>query len=160
MTALPAIYNHNHESPRIGLLGRLIALALAGLSLATLVTAMLLVPSGTGVETHRQLGMAPCGLLLTTGMPCMTCGMTTSFTHFAHGQVVASLWVQPGGTLLAFLAACATWAGGYVALTGLPGPSLLNRLPWTRMMLGLLGLLLAAWTWKIVIHAKGMGGWN
>jgi hypothetical protein len=156
----PLIYNHNHASPRVGMFGRSMALGIALASLATLVTAVLIVPSSTGVETHRQLGMPPCGLLLTTGLPCMTCGMTTSFAHFAHGQVLASLWVQPGGTLLAFLAACAVWAGGYIGFTGLPGPALLNRLPWGRMMFALLGVLLAAWTWKMFTHVNGMGGWN
>jgi hypothetical protein len=156
----PAIYNHNHESPRIGLVGRAVAALVAILAGAVLFTAMSLAPDSAGVATHRQLGMPACGLLLSTGLPCMTCGMTTSFAHFAHGQLLASLWVQPGGTVLAFLAACAVWVGGYIATTGLPGAALLNRLPWARMMFALLALLLIAWTWKMVIHVNGIGGWN
>ncbi|MFT3784534.1 MAG: DUF2752 domain-containing protein [Tepidisphaeraceae bacterium] len=157
-TPLP-IYNHNFPSPKIGAIGRLIGAGLATLCVAVLATAAWLVPSGTGVETHRQLGLAPCGLLATTGVPCMTCGMTTSFAFFAHGNVLASLWVQPGGTVLAFMAAMIAWAGGYIAFTGLPGPALLNRVPFVRIVFITLGVLMVAWTWKIIIHARGMDGW-
>ena len=148
---VPLIYNHNRPLPRIGWGGRLIAAAMALGSLAVLVLASQLNPNPAGVETHRQLGLPPCGLLQVSGVPCMTCGMTTSFAHLTHGQIWQSIVVQPGGTVLAFVAAIIVWAGGYVALTGRPSTRLLNMIPWTRLLFGLLGVVLIAWVYKIIV---------
>ena len=63
-----------------------------------------------GVSTHEQLGLPGCTFLQTTGMPCFTCGMTTAFTHAAHGHLLAALYTQPGGAVLAVLTAAAARA--------------------------------------------------
>jgi hypothetical protein len=52
--------------------------------------------------THRQLGLPPCTFHWVTGLPCPSCGMTTSFSHLAHGDVWNSLRANPMGTMLAF----------------------------------------------------------
>ena len=59
------------------------------------------------METHRQLGLPPCTFYLVTGLPCPSCGMTTSFSHLAHGDVANSLKANPMGTLLAVSALAA-----------------------------------------------------
>lgn len=69
-------------------------------------------PDGTPKDhgTHRQLGLPPCNFYRLTGMPCPSCGMTTSFALLMHGDVVASLRANAVGTLLAlFLMAVAVW---------------------------------------------------
>jgi hypothetical protein len=70
-------------------------------------------PDGTplGMGTHRQLGLPECNFLRLTGLPCPSCGMTTSFALLMHGDVVASLRANPVGTLLAlFLLGAIPWS--------------------------------------------------
>lgn len=61
--------------------------------------AAILRPSAEGMGTHQQLGLPPCTFLWMTGFPCPFCGMTTSWAHAAHGDVIASLRTQPMGFL-------------------------------------------------------------
>jgi hypothetical protein len=60
------------------------------------------------METHsRRLGLPPCTFktitenVITGGVPCPSCGMTTSFALLMHGDVVHSLRANWVGTLLA-----------------------------------------------------------
>ena len=53
------------------------------------------------METHLQLGLPPCNFRLLTGMPCPSCGMTTSFSLLMHGDLENSLRANAVGTLLA-----------------------------------------------------------
>lgn len=77
-----------------GLVGAVLAAGLAvGLALA---------PSPTGTGTHTILGLPRCGMLVTTGHPCPTCGVTTSFVLAAHGRFGDALVNQPFG-LVVFL---------------------------------------------------------
>jgi hypothetical protein len=66
-------------------------------ALPLLTAALLLTPSPKGMGTHQQLGLPPCTFLYLTGFPCPFCGMTTSWTHAAHGQVFESIRAQPMG---------------------------------------------------------------
>lgn len=64
-----------------------------------------------GMGTHKQLGLPECNFLRLTGLPCPSCGMTTSFALLMHGDVVASLRANPVGTLLAvFLLGIIPWS--------------------------------------------------
>jgi hypothetical protein len=54
-------------------------------------------------ETHLQLGLPPCTFKMLTGLPCPSCGMTTSFSLVMHGDVLNSLRANWVGTLLAVL---------------------------------------------------------
>jgi hypothetical protein len=141
-------------------IGRLIALALAAGSLTVLVVAARLQPSPSGVGSHQGLGMQRCQLLDRSGVPCPSCGMTTSFSWFARGNVAASFYVQPMGMLMALAAACCVWAGLYVAITGRPAYRLLMVISGRAYLIGLLGFAIAAWGWKIFLQLRGLDGWG
>jgi hypothetical protein len=52
------------------------------------------------METHRQLGLPPCTFYDKTGLPCPSCGMTTSFALLIRGDVWNSLKANWAGTFL------------------------------------------------------------
>lgn len=61
--------------------------------------------------SHRQLGLPPCNFVKITGLPCPSCGMTTSFALLMHGEIAASLRANAVGTLLAaFLLGLIPWS--------------------------------------------------
>lgn len=125
------------------------ALAVAAIGMTLLGTAISLRPDPKGYGTHRQLGYPPCGMMVMTGLPCPTCGMTTSFSHTVRGQWISAMAAQPAGFLLCLATGVAVLAGWFVALTG----SMYN-LNWFRVrpipliMFGLF-FLLGSWGYKI-----------
>ena len=84
--------------------------------------------------------------------------MTTSFAHFVRGQILASLWVQPMGTILALVTTMVFWASLYIAATARPAHRLLNLIPARYYFAPFLALLVLAWAWKIYIHVTGRDG--
>lgn len=53
------------------------------------------------MASHTKLGLPPCTFYYTTGLPCPSCGMTTSFALLMHGDVKNSLRANAVGTILA-----------------------------------------------------------
>ncbi|MFN9968399.1 MAG: DUF2752 domain-containing protein, partial [Phycisphaerae bacterium] len=84
---------------------RRVGLALAIVCAVPLVIGAWLTPSPTGMGTHRAIGLPPCGFLLATRRPCMTCGMTTAVSLAAQGRLLESARVQPAGALVAVVLA-------------------------------------------------------
>lgn len=63
------------------------------------------------MATHTQLGLPPCNMVLLTGKPCPSCGMTTSFSLLMHGDLINSAKANWVGMLLAmYWAALIPWA--------------------------------------------------
>lgn len=121
-------------------------------SLSLLIVAWILRPSPDGLGTHQQLGLPPCGWIVAADMPCPTCGMTTSFSHAANGDLVSSFVAQPFGMLLALSTAVVAVVGGYTALTGSMLAPFLAGMITPRVGWIAVALLIAAWIWKIVDH--------
>jgi len=136
-------------------LTRLMCLPIIAGGLTLLTLSARLTPDASGTGTHEQLGLAPCGFKLSTGYPCMSCGMTTAFAHMAHGQVFSAVAVQPMGAVLYVLTAAAIAICGITALTGQAWPSLSIRLYDQRLWMGLLALWLASWVLKIWTSRSG-----
>jgi len=158
--APPAIFASPADARRESTLGRLIALGISLGCLAVLITAARLTPSPTGMETHLSLGLQRCAFHDRTGLPCPSCGMTTSFAWFVRGNLAASLYVQPMGTLLAFAAAVTVWAGAYVAIAARPIYRLLRFLPGRFAFIAVMAFAILAWGWKILLALNGWDGWR
>lgn len=78
----------------------IINLSLLSLASAVLFIARLLQPSPLGVGTHEQIGLPPCPFLHLTGLPCPSCGLTTSFAHAARLHFYEALITQPFGLII------------------------------------------------------------
>jgi hypothetical protein len=158
--SVPLIFSPPVRRQTLAWSGRLLAVAISLACLAVLVTAALLTPNPNGFGTHEQMGFAACSWLNIFGIPCPFCGMTTSFAWFVRGNIAASLWVQPMGTLLAWIAVASVWGGLYIAVTGRPAHRLLRYIPSGYIYKGLLLAAGLAWSWKVFIHVHHLDGWR
>ena len=137
-----------------GRLTRPSGLALAVPVLAVLAVAAVLEPRTGGFGTHQQLGIPPCSMLVETGWPCPTCGMTTSMAYAVRGHMILSMHAHPFGPVLAILMAGAGLAGLAQALSGRKLLVHLSRVGWWwGVVLG--GGLLAGWGAKILVGYLG-----
>lgn len=157
---MPIIYARGAGGERATVWVRLLGLGVAFSCLGVLAVAARLPPNPRGMSSHTALGLQPCEFLDRAGLPCPSCGMTTSFAWFVRGNVPASLYVQPMGTVLAALAGACVWAGLYLSLTGRPVYRLLYLRPGRYYFVPLLAVGVAAWAWKILIHLRGIDGWG
>lgn len=161
--AVPLIYTREVLPPPMPLLTRALAAVIALGALIMLGIGAYLTPGGdnrAGYSTHTQLGLAPCQFEIRTGLPCPSCGYTTAVSYFSHGNVVASLYVQPMGFVIACAAAAAVWVGAYIALTGRPVHRLAAMIPGRAWVIGLLAVAIGGWAWKIGIHLTGHDHWR
>jgi hypothetical protein len=157
----PQIYlRANSSEQRVPIGGRLLAAGVAAACIGLLGVAMVLIPSPNGVGTHQGLGLAQCQFLARTGLPCPGCGMTTSFAWFVRGNIEASLYVQPMGTVLALLVAATFWGALYVAISSKPVYRLAQRIPPRYYLWYLPSLAIMAWAWKIWIRVHRIDGWH
>ena len=96
-----------------------IVLVVIGMALITLLfTARQLTPSEYGFGTHQQLGLPPCGMMMAFGLPCPSCGMTTSWALLMRGNIIQAAYTNMGGTLLGILAMV---LGPWAVITGIRG---------------------------------------
>jgi len=131
------------------LYARLLSLLLLLSCGSVLGTAVWLNADATGMGTHQQLGLPACGFYSATQLPCATCGMTTSFTHAAHGNLIQSFITQPAGMLLCLSLAIMVILSGYTLIMGISLQPMLQMFCQPRSFL-FLGLLIGlAWVYKI-----------
>jgi hypothetical protein len=127
-----------------------ISQAIVGVFLAAWIAlGMVLTPSPTGTGTHTVLGLPPCGMLLATGRPCPTCGVTTSFVLAAHGRPIDAFTNQPFG-LVVFLGVLAALCLTVVTLaTGRSWCGLLSLLNVTTTAVIIILIALISWAYKL-----------
>jgi hypothetical protein len=90
----------------------------------------------------------PCGMKQRTGLPCPTCGMTTSVLAFARGDLMTSFYVQPAGGFLCTLLAVGAFFAFLVAVFGVYFTALDRLFAEIRVrhvIVGLLIILAAGW---------------
>ncbi len=134
---------------------RATAAGMAGIAGTVLAVARLLTPDGRGLGTHEQLMLPPCLTTKLFGIPCPLCGMTTAFSHMAHGEFMTALRVQPVGALTFLLCIVVFLTAIFCALTGRRPP--LPSTPKARTIALRLGLaiVLGGWVYKVVMHLRG-----
>lgn len=127
---------------------RMSACVLGCALIGLLLVAGWLKPSSTGQGTHQQLGLPPCTFIMLFNVPCPTCGMTTSWSHFMRGDFVASWNANPGGLCLAILSASAGIWGFFVAIRGKYVRFLPSRIGWA-IALVITAITLVDWAFRI-----------
>jgi hypothetical protein len=106
--------------------------------------------------THQQLGLPPCSFKTLTrsesvpdGVPCPSCGMTTSFTLLMHGDIWNSLRANAVGTLLATVCLAFIPWGVLCAVRG--RLYVISSIEWTLTRLVVIFLVLMLVRWAIVL---------
>lgn len=101
--------------------------------------------SARRMETHRELGLPECTFKRITGLPCPSCGMTTSFALTIRGDLVNGVQANSVGVLLALvLLAAIPWC---VASAVCERTLFVRSVERTLMIvvIGLLSLMLLRW---------------
>jgi Protein of unknown function (DUF2752) len=155
----PPIYAPTIGPLKLTFWARLTAAIICGACLVILLTAAKLPPSASGTGTHESLGLAQCQFLARTGLPCPSCGMTTSFSHLVRGHLWASIYVQPMGFVIGLLVVATFWVALYTAISAKPAHRLMLLVPARYYLLPLMFFAVAGWGWKIFIHLRGIDGW-
>ena len=120
-----------------------LAVSAVGLLIGFAIAACL-TPDPSGQGTHQQLGLPPCSVQIWLGVPCPSCGLTTSITHVMHGELAAAYRVQPVGVVVALAAAIALVVCGEAALRG----------RWRLPISPLTTAVIAIWTINVVAIAR------
>ena len=107
-------------------------------------------PDPRGFGTHEQSGSAPCGMLVLTGYPCPTCGMTTAFSYFVRAQWLRSFLAQPAGFILALATLGFAILSGRALVLGRWPRRFLPTISSYWIFLALLIILLGGWGFKLV----------
>lgn len=134
---------------------RFLCAIIAASCLSLLALAASLDPDPSGLGTHQGLGLPPCQWVTVAGIPCVTCGMTTAFSHAVHLNPVDSFVAQPFGFLLAIATGVLFWACIHSALTASRvAPTLL--ILWQPKVIWIVGAFaLASWAYKIWAFRQG-----
>lgn len=113
-----------------------------------LVLASVLSPHASGTGTHQDLGLPICSFQARTGLPCPTCGLTTSVSAIAHGRIALAWRAHPFGVFLFIGVLALALTATADALTG-------SRWRWRRPAVWLAwGALLgipAGWAAKLIL---------
>jgi hypothetical protein len=125
--------------------------AVIALGSLTLMVARMLKPAAAGLGTHEQLGLPACIFHRLTGIPCPSCGLTTSFSHFAHFEFAASFLTQPFGFVLC--AATAFSIPFFLIMVGrrVRWESLISSRSSRVLTYAGLAMMLGGWIYKIII---------
>lgn len=119
--------------------------------LGGLIMAALLQPDPRGFGTHQQFGFPPCSFRMLLGIPCPSCGGTTSFAHFVRGQWTQSLQANVAGFALALVSAgfvpWSAWSCWQGRTVGISSPSMTAL----AVMLSLSGLAAAQWIFRLCL---------
>ncbi|HEY2253474.1 MAG TPA: DUF2752 domain-containing protein [Planctomycetaceae bacterium] len=112
--------------------------------------AFALKPNPRGYGTHESLGLPPCTFRAWFGIPCPSCGMTTSFSHLMHGNVSQALRASASGVVLAVVCAVQIpwcwWSAFRGRLAGVADPARSSL--W--LFVALAGICVVNWALRLI----------
>lgn len=118
---------------------------------AILAAGLCLTAREKGDGTHVQLGLPACRTMVVDGVPCPTCGLTTSITAAAHGDLAASARANVFGTVLFFAMVLTGSIGIIQAASGRDALGRIFRGRWWFFCGILITGLLSGWAIKLAI---------
>jgi hypothetical protein len=107
------------------------------------------------METHRQLGLPECTFKEKTGLPCPSCGMTTSFALMVRGDVWNAVQANSAGAVLA--AICMLVIPWSIACTLLGRFVLVRSVEWTLTRLVVAFFVFMLLRWGVVLLVQHLG---
>ena len=102
-------------------------------------------PDPRGYGTHQQFGLPPCTFQTVFGIPCPSCGGTTSVALFTRGE-----WMK------SFLANPAVFTGSLMAVLFVPWAGISS---WKRRLLGVSKPSLTCLLLMSAVCAIALGQW-
>lgn len=108
-------------------------------------------PDQAGHGSHQQLGLPPCNMVMITGYPCPTCGMTTAFSYSVRGRLISAIQAQPAGFLLAMLTLMTAIASVRVIFTGKVWVVNWYRISPAIVTIAAIAVILLGWIFKLVM---------
>jgi hypothetical protein len=99
------IDNPEPDGFSIGRRGRILLTVGSLAVLGGFAVAYRLEPDPRGFGTHQRLGLPPCTIRAVFGVPCPSCGMTTSFANITKGRWRAAARANFAGLLLSGICA-------------------------------------------------------
>ena len=91
---------------------------LAGLVLSVVVISFGLFWLAANAKIDMGLLINPCGFKQRYGLPCPTCGMTTSVLTFVQGKIFESFYIQPVAALLCCIMVVVAFLAFLIAVFG------------------------------------------
>ena len=122
-----------------------------GLPLVLVALSLWTTPEAAGTGTHEQLGLGACRFRGLFGIPCPGCGVTTSVSHFAHGELWLALATQPLGAVLGLLTVLLPLAATWRTLRGADLSQDVLRLTRPRFAIAAALLVVGAWIYKLSV---------
>jgi len=121
---------------------------LAGLVLSVVVISFGLLWLAASGKINVGILIDPCGFKQKYGLPCPTCGMTTSALAFVQGKIFESFYIQPAAALLCCILVIVAFLAFLIAVFGVYF-GFLNRffteVKTKHIILALLVIIAAGW---------------
>lgn len=137
---------------------QIIYFGLITLATITLAIARALNPSAKGYGTHQQLGLPPCVFFKLTGIPCPSCGLTTSFAHATRLHLYQSLITQPFGLIACGLAVISIPLCAFLIWRRIAWKDAIGARGVHAMFYFLLVIYLLSWLYKIAAIKMWVSG--
>lgn len=128
---------------------RFVGFIIAFLSSSVIFAGYSIEPSASGIGTHRQMGLPPCGWMASSGMPCPSCGMTTAVSYSVRGKIVSAFVTQPAGAFFGLGVGIFGIFGIWMLITGSSFVRLHSLFYTSNIVWWTIALLVVSWIYKI-----------